>query len=177
MTERDIVRYLYFHYSSHKALMPNFTPMNWWECDLLGITRMGYWREWEVKLSLSDFHADAKKSRGYKNRRNKHEQLAARSTDGPNQFWFVTPQDLIGTEDVPEWAGLLYASADEDHPIHGWMEEIRPAPRLHGRKAGEEMNRRIITASIYRYWAERIRCDRLEFETFRENCLETCEGK
>lgn len=171
VTERDIVRYLYYHYSSHLALMPNYTPMSWWECDLLGLTRSGYWREWEVKISVSDFHADAKKVSRYRNRRNKHEQLAAGSTDGPTQFWFVTPKDLIGAGDVPEWAGLLYASVDEDHPIHGRIDEIKPAPRLHHQKASEKMYPRLLTASLYRYWTQRINFDRLKLETLREKWI------
>jgi outer membrane autotransporter protein len=41
--------------------MPNYTPKNWFECDVMAVTKAGYLEEYEIKLSASDFKADSKK--------------------------------------------------------------------------------------------------------------------
>ena len=42
-------------------VLPNYTPHAWWESDVFEITAAGYFVEYEVKISVSDFKADAKK--------------------------------------------------------------------------------------------------------------------
>lgn len=43
-------------------VLPNFTPMKWWECDVFEVTKAGYFREYEVKISRGDFFADSGKA-------------------------------------------------------------------------------------------------------------------
>lgn len=47
--------------SSRDLVMPNYTPKKWFECDVMAVTKAGYLEEYEIKLSASDFKADAKK--------------------------------------------------------------------------------------------------------------------
>ena len=44
-----------------KLRLPRYTPKGWWECDVFELTTSGYFREYEIKTSLSDFRNDAKK--------------------------------------------------------------------------------------------------------------------
>lgn len=92
------------------AALPCYTPDGWWECDVIEITKAGYWVEYEVKTSRADYLADFKKS---KTRRGetvtKHGLLESDPTKGPSRFFFVAPMGLIKPEDLPKWAGLIEA--------------------------------------------------------------------
>lgn len=44
-------------------VIPNYTPSGWFESDIFELTKSGYFREYEIKMSLSDFRADAVKAR------------------------------------------------------------------------------------------------------------------
>lgn len=75
--------------------------------DVLGITANKYLLEIEIKRSVSDFRANAKKP---------HIALrdAPNATDvdrarWPKQFWYLVPHELVDriAPEVPEWAGLL----------------------------------------------------------------------
>ena len=132
-------------------MMPNFTPDKWWECDVFEVTRNGYFREYEVKVSRSDFLADARK---YKARRNvwekKHDQLSARSPDGPAYFWYVTPTGLLDKSDIPEFAGLIEIGRN---PKIDTLEEyiIVNAPKLHSVKFTPERMVQVYKNGYWRY--------------------------
>lgn len=118
--------------------LPTYTPAGWWECDVFELTPAGYWREYEVKLTAADFRKDALKEKSFGWRRpaeNKHELLAARSTRGPQRFWFVTPAGLIAPDKLPDWAGLIELSIRADQ----WLfpQEVRSAPKLHGERCSD----------------------------------------
>lgn len=75
--------------------------------DVLGITDAKYLLEVEIKRSVSDFRANAKKP---------HIALrdAPHATDTdrarwPKQFWYLVPHNLVDViaPEVPDWAGLL----------------------------------------------------------------------
>ena len=78
------------------------------EADILEITSSNYAYEYEVKLSKADFKNDAKKSCTTANGEllAKHELL--QSGERVNYFSFIVPEGMIGIEDVPAWAGLVY---------------------------------------------------------------------
>lgn len=158
MTERCIQRWLFQELrSATKIAMPNYTPAGWWECDLFSVTKAGYFHEHEIKLSVADFRADAKKSeRGwnYERRkqedRNKHDELASACERGPSCFWFVVPEGLIESSDVPEWAGLKYAIRQDRY--WGRTKIVRPAPRLHREKANPKVIEHAKGVCYWRYW-------------------------
>lgn len=68
MTARQIIRGLCFSRYRVSFVLPNYTPGKWWECDVFEVTKNGYFVEYEVKLTRSDFLADARKgTTGHKN--------------------------------------------------------------------------------------------------------------
>lgn len=127
--------------ASGATMLPRYTPMGWWECDVAELTDSGYFREYEIKMSRADFTRDAHKS-GYvktgpewsdMKRTTKHELLAAGHRRAPNNFFFVVPDGLIPVEDCPAWAGLIYVY--RLGPTH-WPQKrvVKRAPRIHAEK-------------------------------------------
>lgn len=146
MTARDIQRRLVANSYRHNFALCNYTPRGWFECDVFEVTKAGYMVEYEIKLSRSDFAADAKKAKERweinhtsgraawekKVEPTKWEQLAANQQAGPSRFWFVIPCGVdIRDAEVPEWAGFIKA----EMPGESWrriqMHVQRPAPLLH----------------------------------------------
>lgn len=116
--------------------LPNYTPLGWWECDVFELTKAGYFREYEIKVTRSDFFVDAKKERhtyGHPMPVKKHEQMGTHP-NRPRQFWYVTPPGLLKLEEVPEWAGLLEVSPGNNPRHHVPLVEKREAPKLNDGK-------------------------------------------
>ena len=88
-----------------------------WEIDVLSINRNDYLTEYEVKVSRSDFKADAKKKKWqwYENRI---------KTMISNYFYYTCPEGLILENEVPDFAGLIYATKEG-------LKVIKKAPLLH----------------------------------------------
>lgn len=122
-------------------VLPNYTPAKWWECDVFELTEAGFFREYEIKLTLGDFKADAKKCDLFRtgcypnmqeHRRVKHDLMG--QPCGPRQFWYVAPEGLLVPEQVPEWAGLI--AIHDARPTHNlyWRyteQLLKKAPILH----------------------------------------------
>lgn len=152
MTARDIQRRMIFERYQSSFVLHNYTPAKWWECDVFEVTKAGFFREYEIKLSLADFRADAVKQkingdylRGEDGRwkyerkpgDKKHDLLSQCSPLGPVQFWFVCPEGVIPYDpEFPEWAGLIYVRSipDARPPWNVREREIKSAPRLHREK-------------------------------------------
>jgi len=110
-------------------MLPNYTPADWWENDVIRVTQAGYWYEYEIKLSLNDFYADRRKEHSPwgKPIESKHRLLAGTDGRGPRKFWFVCPWfNVIQMKHVPEWAGLIWAYPDGHESIK--FKVIRNAP-------------------------------------------------
>ncbi len=164
MTEFDIQNMLRWKYASRFALLaPNYTPPGWWECDMWAMTKRGYASEYEIKTSVSDFRADARKgcnrNRFHGHRlvssvqENKHELLAAGDTRGPKQFWFVTPEGMIEAKDVPDFAGLIYIVARRNG---GYLiPNVKPAPVLHKTPIPNATIRHVASIFYHRFWSLR----------------------
>jgi hypothetical protein len=152
LTEQLIQRLIMHRIYNTSFVLPNHTPHPWNECDVFQITSSGYFREYEIKLTLSDFkHDRTKKCYGS----TKHTLLSQGSPLGPNQFYFVTPPGLLFPTPqpqgnpaavLPQWAGLF-----EVVTAHGWvgLNEVVRAPRLHKHKFDE---RRLERAKRLPYW-------------------------
>lgn len=85
--------------------------------DVLGVTANRHLTEIEVKRSVSDFRADAKKH----HRQNRDLYLKSQ----PKQFYYLVPRHLKEKVEhlVPEWAGLMINSES------GFTcEVVKPAP-------------------------------------------------
>lgn len=177
MTEREIQRTLFWQFRSGLIVLPNYTPADWFECDLFHITRAGYWHEHEIKLTVSDFKADEKKARaGYRygvvtKGRSKHERLAAGDPAGPTCFWFVFPAGMVEPSSVPAWAGIKVIAQ------RGGIVSIRSAPRLHVYRASQKIIRHAFSVTPHRFWNIRLELERAqrEVEELRGRLAGTCQ--
>lgn len=99
---QQLLRMHFLSESTKKYELYNLYVYNW-ESDYLAITRSGIAYECEIKISKQDFINDSKKH-------NKHLIISeGRLPEGrPNYFYYAVPEGLIGVEDVPEYAGLIY---------------------------------------------------------------------
>lgn len=127
----------------HKYVIANaFFGRN--ECDVFSLTHSGYAFEFEVKISRADFFADLKKI-------DKHKRYsdcsAGGSKDGfvPNRFFYVCPKGLIKPEEVPEYAGLMYASSFS-------LQYIKDAPLLHKQKTDQKFLYAFADKMYHRYF-------------------------
>lgn len=151
LTERSIQQRFLWYYGWRSWISTNFTPCNWWECDLAQVTKAGYFREFEIKISRSDFFADMAKMQktwvrgsGYVERR-KHDLLAKGDPVGPVQFFYVCPKGLITLADLPTYAGLM-----EVDDRCRWFTTVKAAPRLHKTKAPSGMVDGMLKTAYYR---------------------------
>jgi len=157
MNGRTIIRAILISRYRRTFCLPNYTPHNWWECDVFEMTKAGYFREFEVKISRADFFADAGKewefgswSTGYKTAR-KHDLLAAGDPRGPAAFYYVTPPGLIASTELPLWAGLIEIHALNDRHGPRFLEkEIQAAPRLHNQKAADGVRKHAMSVCYWR---------------------------
>lgn len=162
--EVNVQRIIWYRYAgSWQVACPNKYAFGW-ECDVLAITKSGYSVEYEIKLSRSDFLADASKSwyehNGRRYRKSdlrfingeptevfKHDLL--KEGKGPNRFVYVMPRGLVELEEIPDHAGVVFFNPDSGHQQ---MYSKRKAPRLHGDKAGQEIIDSINTSLYYKIW-------------------------
>lgn len=155
--------------------MPRYTPRQWWECDVFELTGRGYFREYEVKLTVRDFHADAEKAQDVRStgrwvndparpgcsnyvfsKEKKHALLSLGDTRGPVEFWFVTPVGLVTPDLLPPFAGLieLHDRGEGHRPTWRWTPLIKvQAPRLHDEKAHEDIRKDVLGVCYYRLHA------------------------
>lgn len=135
---------------------PN-TYLDSWECDVLEVTKSGYTYEYEIKVSRADFKADKLKQ---KHGESKYDTLQAGKR--VNYFSYVCPQGLITPDEVPEWAGLIYAdtyTARILSPIEHDVVEcekvvfrtVKPPIKLSPDKITPEMQARINECIYYRF--------------------------
>lgn len=158
MTCLDIQRSLIVERYRRHFVVPNYTPAQWFECDVFELTDAGFFREYEIKISRADFKADAAKyaRRGYgfdRTKENKHESLAARAVTGPTRFWFVCPEGLLTAEEIPEWSGLIYAREKPGHrtPWNVLLNEVKAAPPLHREKSDQKIRMHAESVFYYRF--------------------------
>jgi hypothetical protein len=109
-----------------------------WEYDVASLNGNGYLTDFEVKISRSDFKADAKK----KKIRYYIDPLFYRI---PNYFYYVVPDGLVKREEIPNFAGLIFVVGDA-------LKTIKRAPFLHK----TIHNREIIVAKFCRVMQERL---------------------
>lgn len=163
MTERQVQRAFMLRRGKTGHWLPNYTPANWWECDLFHLTESCYFREFEIKLTVSDFRADAKKYQRHggdwidgkwkSKDEHKHAMLKSGDVRGPTQFHFVAPAGLLPLTEIPRWAGLIEFTDHRNYspPWNLHFVEIKRAPRLHKTKADPKRLEIILRTSYYRF--------------------------
>jgi len=167
MNETEIQIALHGEYlSACDMCLPNYTPSGWWECDFFHLTKAGYMIEHEIKVSRSDFFADAKKSKFTGINRSKefpkgredfkHQFLSQGHEHGPREFWFVVPDGLISLDEIPDFAGLKTARKVEmSGNSYVATKVVKKAPFLHKEKAPQHIREHALSVCYYRYWNEK----------------------
>ncbi len=139
-----------------------------WESDVFAVTKKGYAVEFEVKISRADFKKDLEKPKHlylsgkgtiltyrtcigkdkngyiYKDAGEKHMIPNSRM---PTRFYYVCPPDLIHVEDLPKYAGLIYA----DTKYYG-VDIIKHAPKIHTEKVEESIYKKLCTKMSWRLY-------------------------
>ncbi len=148
LTEQDI-QFAIYGLRRWKEPFPVMVPNVYiwhWESDILYLTRAGYPWEYEIKLTHSDFLADAKKQ-------TKHSSLQNGSGSGPAHFYYACPKDVITVEELPEYAGLIYVSDETSR--YGYLHSriIKPAPRRKVKKLPDSQIQELLKKGVSRYWS------------------------
>ena len=130
----------------HKYITPN-ACLYFWESDLISVSPGGYIREYEIKLSKSDYKQDFKKL-------NKHQNHLKRRTSSLSQFWYAIHGFLLRPDEVPIYAGLLRVCEGN------YVDIIKPAPRLSRQKISETERAELHKIIYARYWNLRAREDK-----------------
>lgn len=146
-------------YDAKSLITDNFVGCGLGECDVLRITGADIVYEYEVKVSRADFKAEMRnKTKKHEILRGKHktnphtwnypgggtdteEILQERwgSVGRPNFFYFVSPENLLKVDEIPDFAGLIYISESE-------VKVIKKAPKLHSFKATDKLIRKVCNA-------------------------------
>jgi len=118
------------------------------EMDVFSISTSGLLYEFEVKISKSDFKADAKKKKWIK-----YNIPDIHST--PNYFSYACPKDIISLDSIPKYAGPYYFHKGE-------LTEVRKPKRIHNSKPIQKT----IYIKVNRISAERnfLGCARMTYE-------------
>ncbi|MFA5300687.1 MAG: hypothetical protein WC389_21065 [Lutibacter sp.] len=135
-------------------MAPNIFIFDRYEADFIAVTNSGYIREFEIKLSLSDFYNDARKVNKY-TQETKYDFLL--SGKGPCEFYYMFPEGLIPKEKIPEWAGIAnplqvrYGKHGSYYDV--WEYRIRRiSKRLNKNKITDIQKNTIFRSLYHRYW-------------------------
>lgn len=148
MNEYDIQQALFYHFQSRSVIaVPNYTPAYWYECDFFQVTTSLYWVEFEIKISLSDFRADFKKTA-------KHKVLLGSyngSTGGPRRFWYVVTEEIAERvqAELPAYAGLMTCFSN------GLIKIVFKAPCLTSSKLKKTPIPGLLERFYWRFWRQR----------------------
>lgn len=121
---------------ANHMVLPNVFVYDW-ESDIFFVDQDQQITEYEVKVSVSDYHADFSKVA-------KHDCFKNMEGKIPNYFYYVVPEGMIHSEDVPDYAGLIYWVGP------GWFKVIKTAPLLHDLKIGSGMWEEIAMKLYYK---------------------------
>jgi hypothetical protein len=174
-TETEIQNRLYWflYRKSHESVAPNVYLYEW-ESDMFSVTKAGYAHEYEIKISLSDFRADAGKTARHQilgtgtRELTEQEQLRREQFKSvprhwihnrieeikkpqprPNYFWYICPWEIIPVDQIPTHAGLMWLHDQ------GYIETIKDAPLLHKEKVTEAIIKKVDTSFRFKYWRQR----------------------
>lgn len=149
-TEESIIERLRLRFSNNVRykLWNCFVFNGGWETDFfVQQDASGYAYEIEIKISRSDFFADAKKidkhsiiEHGFYMDRSFKKEHKFR----PHRFYYCVPENLISVSEVPKYAGLMYIN-------QSGIFEAKKAPLLHKEKLDF---RPVLCDKFYYYNAE-----------------------
>lgn len=149
MTVRDIQKAVVYRVKPESAII-NGKIFGGYESDIMMLTRSGYLAEVEIKLSVSDFKADFRKSWSSFNGEAgllKHDFL--RRGDGANQFYFAFPKGMVAPEQVPLDFGIIEITK---HEFGQYAEMTRGAKFLHKNKPNEGVLRQMLITAYFKWF-------------------------
>ena len=120
-----------------KLLIENVYFFDQWESDLLEVTKLNHFIEYELKVSRSDYLADADKKMKFWTLEN--------GLYCPNQFYYICPEGVIQKDDLPNFAGLIWI--DE----RNFCRVIQSAPIIHENRVAPELWERLATTIYKKY--------------------------
>lgn len=119
---------------NHKYVIPNTVDFFGWEADLVSVTNSYLTHEYEVKLNVYDYRADAKKR--------KHLFIGS-DFKSPAYFWYVTFQFDIEPPENTGWI-LISRTDTKSGANDGWNLEVKKAaPRLNTWKPDQRRREQI----------------------------------
>lgn len=143
-----------------------------WESDFFMVNTGGYTYEVEIKVTKSDFKADAQKVDKHNILKNGtypsktgyyRADVPSSSKDGidwvttqkpwdrrPNKFFYAVPEGMIDPADVPDYAGLMYARETD-------IITVKEAPFIHREKLRLEA---VLCMKFYVYWQNNLRTEK-----------------
>ena len=151
MTEAKIARALWNKWGRGADIVARNIKMYPFESDVLMLRHSGYLTEYEIKLSVSDFNADSKKSYGVTST-SKYDWL--QSGKGPNRFCYVMHEQMMQKVDIPSWAGLItfWENVSLDQLSHTILTIRKPAKLLHKRISDDTVREQMMICMYYKYW-------------------------
>jgi len=102
----------------------NLSYIGTWELDVASINKNDYLTEFEVKISKSDFKADAKKKKWNLYKTNVTIEQFIKPA---NYFYYVCPENLLKEDEIPKFCGLMYANENGIYVV-------KKAPLIHRHK-------------------------------------------
>lgn len=153
-TEKTVQNVLVRHLMKmrYNMIVPN-CKLYGYEADMLSLSKSGMISEFEIKISTSDFRADAKKVKKHRllaSNRAQRKTKRGSKTLKPNYFYYIAPEGVIPEDEVPRYAGFI-----EIIPGIG-PKVIKKASRLHGIKADDKQKAYLGRSLMYRYWKSRM---------------------
>lgn len=161
--------------TSYDLVIPNCYTSSDNEADILAVRKSGLCDEFEIKISRSDFLADAKKMVNFRDcdwngidkcfldaNPNwkfenvtppwvKHKRQALVDGDmHANHFWYVIKSGEVEVNEVPSFAGLIFVNENGESRLQ------RMPDKLHKRKVSLEEQLRLSKKLHYRFWDYRL---------------------
>lgn len=126
MTSKEISNQVqkYFYEKGNILQICGYSGMNFFNPDILIITKSKLAIDIEVKISRADFKADFKKS-------TKHLYLKDK-LGKESYFYFAVPKGLVSVDEIPSYSGLIYVDG-------GNVEIIKKAPILSKQKVDDSI--------------------------------------
>ena len=134
--------------NGYSYVTPN-THVFGWESDLLAISPAGYLVEYEIKTSRGDFLADQRKKRHRTLLSWEARESNARSGSVPSRFLYAVPRGFVDVDDLPPYAGLLYAKPPST------VSKVQSAPRLTSSKARDRHKTRLARSLMWQCFKNR----------------------
>lgn len=118
-----------------------------WECDLLAMSKSGYLHEIEIKVSVADLRADAKK--------HKH-ALGWKHMNILREFWYAAPREVwrkAGHDCIPPDVGIIEIDTVANRDYMRAIRARECKPNTDAIKATEKQRFQLARLGTMRYWS------------------------